>query len=123
MGCNESRKPNKISFDDVVTQKLQRLFDKLKNRYSSTANTNHLCPEAFEYLTDGRPELGVKLYDFMLKHSTTKQVDFENFIPIVEILIEEPSSYHLQGYRALDKMEIFFLISIQRIDITDEDFK
>ena len=48
----------------------------------------------------------------MLKHSTTKKVDFENFIPIVEILIEEPSSYHLQGYRALDKMEIFFLISI-----------
>lgn len=59
----------------------------------------------------------------MLKHSTTKKVDFENFIPVVEILLEEPSSYHLQGYRALDKMEILFLISLQRISIDDPEFK
>lgn len=59
----------------------------------------------------------------MLKHSTNKKVDFENFIPIVEILIEEPSSYHLQGYRSLDKMEIFFLISLQRLSIDDPEFK
>lgn len=59
----------------------------------------------------------------MLKHSTTKKVDYENFIPIVEILIEEPSSYHLQGYRALDKMEIFFLISLERLSIDDPEFK
>ncbi|CAK63283.1 unnamed protein product (macronuclear) [Paramecium tetraurelia] len=123
MGCNESRKENKISLNEVVLDKLHRLFDRLRTRYRETASTDYLCQESLEFLCDGNPSLGGKLYQFMLKHSTNKKVDFENFIPIVEILIEEPSSYHLQGYRSLDKMEIFFLISLQRLSIDDPEFK
>lgn len=33
MGCNESRKENKIALNDVVLDKLHRLFDKLRTRY------------------------------------------------------------------------------------------
>lgn len=33
MGCNESRKENKISLNEVVLDKLRRLFDRLRTRY------------------------------------------------------------------------------------------
>lgn len=33
MGCNESRKENKISLTEVVLDKLRRLFDRLRTRY------------------------------------------------------------------------------------------
>jgi hypothetical protein len=33
MGCNESRNENKIALNDVMLDKLHRLFDKLRTRY------------------------------------------------------------------------------------------
>lgn len=42
---------------------------------------------------------------------------------LVEILVKEPSALHLLGYRTLDKMEIFCLISLQRLNVGAEDFK
>lgn len=34
MGCNESRKENKIALNEPILEKLKILFDRLKNRYT-----------------------------------------------------------------------------------------
>lgn len=62
----------------------------------STEKEKFICQEALEYLFEGRPELGAKLYRFIQKHSTNNNlVDYDNFLPIVEILVKEPSALHL----------------------------
>jgi hypothetical protein len=61
-----------------------------------TEATVHICIESLEYLFDGRPDLGGKLYRFISKHSTNNGVvDYDNFVQIIEILLKEPSSLHL----------------------------
>ena len=50
-------------------------------------------------------------------------VDFENFLLVLEILLKETNILHLQQYRIYEKVEIFNLISMERLVVNEPDFK
>lgn len=50
-------------------------------------------------------------------------VDFENFLLVLEILLKETNILHLQQYRIYEKVEIFNLISMERLGVNEPDFK
>ncbi|CAD8095357.1 unnamed protein product [Paramecium sonneborni] len=118
MGNSKSKeitKHAKVAFTPEQLQQLEKLFQCLNGG-------KDLVERSFLPYFPENPDFSIKLFNWMVERSPNHQVNYTNFVVLLELLLKELKDYYLSDYkfRNLEKFELFALISLECLE-NDKD--